>query len=174
MKKVSVNMAHPLVTQLRFTRSEFVRCLKGVSAEEACRRIGPMNCISWIVGHLAAQEHFLWIELAQGINIAPGLYALVGHGQPASTPPLDEMWDRWHAITAQADRYLDTITPEMLGTYLASQDKRASEDVGTLLLRNIYHYWFHTGEAHAIRQMLGHVDLPQFVGDMSGVVHSVK
>ncbi len=30
-----------------------------------------------------------------------------------------------------------------------------------------YHYWFHLGEAHAVRQMLGHKDLPQFVGDMS-------
>ena len=32
-----------------------------------------------------------------------------------------------------------------------------------------YHYWFHIGEAHAVRQMLGHVDLPDFVGDMSAV-----
>jgi len=30
-----------------------------------------------------------------------------------------------------------------------------------------YHYWFHTGEAHAIRQMLGRGELPQFVGDMT-------
>ncbi len=29
-----------------------------------------------------------------------------------------------------------------------------------------YHYWYHLGEAHAIRQMLGHTGLPQFVGDM--------
>jgi hypothetical protein len=34
-----------------------------------------------------------------------------------------------------------------------------------------YHYWFHTGEAHAIRQMLGHRDLPQFVGDMAAAVY---
>ncbi len=38
------------------------------------------------------------------------------------------------------------------------------ENIATLLLRNTYHYWFHTGEAHAIRQLLGHRDLPQFVG----------
>ena len=38
-----------------------------------------------------------------------------------------------------------------------------------LLLRNIYHYWYHLGEAGAVRQMLGHRDLPQFVGDMAGV-----
>jgi hypothetical protein len=49
-------MTHPLVTQLRSARSELVRCLKGVSAEEALRRIEPMNCLSWIVGHLASQE----------------------------------------------------------------------------------------------------------------------
>jgi hypothetical protein len=56
-----VTMAtHPLVTQLRFARSEFRRCLDGVSPEDAARRLGPLNCISWIVGHLANQEHFLW------------------------------------------------------------------------------------------------------------------
>ena len=165
-------MAHPLVTQLRFTRFELIRCMKGVPAEDACRRITPMNCLSWIVGHVAAQEHFLWLDLAQGVNIAGDLYKRVGFGQPASTPPWDEMWAFWHAITGEADKYLDTITPEMLNAQLAPQDERASEDVGTLLLRNIYHYWFHIGEAHAIRQMLGHPHLPQFVGDMSEVRHS--
>ena len=45
-------MTHPLVTQLRFARSEFVRCLEGVSDEDARSRIMPMNCISWMVGHL--------------------------------------------------------------------------------------------------------------------------
>jgi hypothetical protein len=45
------------------------------------------------------------------------------------------------------------------------------ESIGTLLYRNLYHYWFHTGEAHAIRQMLGHRDLPQFVGDMSKALY---
>ena len=49
-------MTHPLVTQLRFARSEFVRCLEGVSDEDARHRIMPMNCISWMVGHLAAQD----------------------------------------------------------------------------------------------------------------------
>lgn len=30
-----------------------------------------------------------------------------------------------------------------------------------------YHYWFHLGEAHAIRQVLGYTDLPQFIGGVS-------
>lgn len=28
----------------------------------------------------------------------------------------------------------------------------------------IYHYWYHTGEIMAVRQLLGHERLPQFVG----------
>jgi hypothetical protein len=162
-------MTHPLVTQLRFARSELVRCLEGVPAEDACRRIEPMNCLSWIVGHLASQEHFLWVQKALGQNIAPNLGRLVGYGQPPSTPPWDEMWSVWGTITSAADRYLDTVTAEMLSAHLVWQGERSPEDVGTSLLRNIDHYWFHLGEAHAIRQMLGHSDLPQFVGDMSEV-----
>jgi hypothetical protein len=159
--------AHPLVTQLRFARSEFVRCLEGVSEEDARRRLEPMNCISWIVGHLANQEHFLWVMAAQGRFLAPGLYQLVGTGQPASTPPLDEMWATWHTVTQVADEFLDTLTTDKLQSYLEWEGKPLRESIGTMLHRNTYHYWYHTGEAHAIRQMLGHRDLPQFVGDMS-------
>ena len=37
---------------------------------------------------------------------------------------------------------------------------------GNLLQRLIYHYWYHTGETMAMRQMLGHPRLPQFVGNI--------
>lgn len=164
-------MIHPLVTQLRFARSEFLRCLDGVSPEDARRRLEPMNCLSWIVGHLASQEHFLWVQVAQGRDIAPGLYQLVGFRQPASTPPWEEMWALWHAITSAADEYLDTLTSQVLQTHLERNGKPLPESVGTLILRNTYHYWYHLGEAHAIRQLLGHGDLPQFVGDMSQALY---
>ena len=49
-------MAHPLVNQLRFTRSEWLRALEGVTEEDACKRLLPMNSIGWMVGHLAWQE----------------------------------------------------------------------------------------------------------------------
>ena len=164
-------MTHPLVLQLRFARSEFVRCLEGVPAEDARRRLEPMNCISWIVGHLADQENRYWVLAAQEKTLAPHLNDLVGYGKPASTPPLDEMWEVWHAITAAADVYLDTLTSEILQTHFEWKGKPYPESAGTLLQRNIYHYWFHTGEAHAIRQRLGHSDLPQFVGDMSQAMY---
>ncbi|MBN1680220.1 MAG: DinB family protein [Anaerolineae bacterium] len=159
-------MTHLLVEQLRFTRSELIRCLDGVTDEEARRRFLPMNCISWIVGHLATQEQYYWAIMAQGKIVVPGLYEQVGYGQPASTPPLDEMWAAWRTITAAADVYLDTLTPDTLETFFEVDGKPAWESVGTLLLRNLYHYWFHLGEASAIRQLLGHTNLPEFVGNL--------
>jgi hypothetical protein len=158
---------HPLVSQLRFARSEFARGLEGVSEEEAVRRFMPMNCISWMVGHLANQEHRYWVILAQHREVAPGLVELVGYGKPASTPPLKEMWAAWHTVTAEADKFLETLTPALLQTFLLYAGKPVDESIGTLLLRNSYHYWFHNGEASAVRQMLGHTHLPEFVGDMN-------
>ncbi len=163
-------MTIPMVTQFRFTRSELVRCVEGVSPEEAIMRFEPMNCISWIVGHLASQEQYMWVYLSEGKIIAPNLHKLVGYGSPASTPPLDEMLALWKEITATADEFLDNMTPAMLNQCPTSVQRPNPEDYGTMLLRNIYHYWFHIGEAYAIRQMLGHANLPEFVGDMDSVV----
>jgi hypothetical protein len=191
-------MPHPQVTQLRFARSEFARCLEGISDEDARRRIMPMNCISWMVGHMAAQEQYYFVFLAQGKVPRPNLNKLVGFGQPASTPPLAEMWEAWHDITKAADPWLDTLTTEDLiphltqdidsgengykaahfGTLskeaLAQGVVRSWETVGTMMLRTTYHYFFHTGEAHAVRQQLGHPDLPFFVGNMSAATYESR
>ncbi len=160
-------MSHPLVAQLRFARSEFARCLAGVTAEEAARRFEPMNCIAWIVGHLAAQENAYWVMIAQDQRLHPELYKQVGYGSPPSTPPLEEMWSAWREITAAADAFLDTLTADALQSHLEWRGEPRPESAGTMLQRVIYHYWFHTGEAFAIRQLLGHTDLPEFVGDMT-------
>ncbi len=160
-------MTHPLVAQLRFTRSELMRCLQGVSDADARRRIEPMNCLSWMVGHLADQENRYWVVVAQGQTLAQELNDQVGYRKPASTPPFEEMWSTWRVITEAADRYLDTLTLELMQTYFEWKGKPMGENIGTMLLRNIHHYWFHIGEAYALRQMLGHTDLPEFVGDMS-------
>lgn len=157
-------MIHPLVTQLQFARSEFARCFDKLTPEDACRRVEPMNCLSWTVGHLAAQEQFYWVQLAQGREVVAGLRDRVGYGRPASVPPWDEMWTSWQTITAAADVYLNGLKGEDLATRFAWRGKPVDEDVGHLLLRNTFHYWFHLGKAHAIRQMLGHADLPVYVG----------
>ena len=160
-------MTHLLVTQLRFARSEFTRGVEGVSAEDGVRRMGLMNSISWMVGHLANQENTYWVRVAQDKVIFPDLYNLVGSGKPASTPPLEDMLAAWREITATADSYLDTLTPELLQTYFVRNGKPVAESIGTLLMRNMYHYWYHLGEVSSVRQMLGHKDLPEYVGDMS-------
>ncbi len=162
---------HLLVAQLRFARSEFARGLEGVTDEEARRRFMPMNCISWMVGHLANQEHRYWVGLAQQKDIVPGLVDLVGYGKPASTPPLEEMWAAWRKVTAAADEFLDTLTPETLQIFMKRDGKPVDESTGTLLMRNTYHYWYHTGEAAAVRQMLGHTNLPEFVGEINTVAY---
>lgn len=167
-------MIHPLVSQLHFTRSEFVRCFEGVAPDDMARRVEPLNSLSWAVGHLALQEHFYWVQLAQGKNIAPGLRERVGFRQPATTPPGDEMWTLWHSITRTADEYLESLQPQDLENRFEWEGKPLAESIGTLLLRNTYHYWFHLGKAHAIRQMMGHTDLPVYVGNVSSAVYALK
>ena len=157
-------MSSMLVNQLRFARSEFVRGLVGVSDEEARRRFGAMNSISWMIGHMADQENRYWVWWGQGKAMLPELRNQVGFGRPASTPPLEEMWSAWRSATAAADLFLETLNQETLTSHFEQRGQPIAENVGTLLLRNIYHYWYHTGEAHAVRQMLGHTDLPQFIG----------
>jgi hypothetical protein len=51
---------------------------------------------------------------------------------------------------------------------LATPFKRGKweSNIGALLLRVIYHYWYHIGEIMAIRQQLGHHGLPDFVGNI--------
>jgi hypothetical protein len=161
-------MTHPLVAQLRFTRSELVRSLEGVTEEEALRRFNPINSIGWIVGHLADQEQRYWLGFRAHDVIVPGLNELVGHGKPASTPPLSEMWEAWRTITAATDPILDSLTEADLQELPAGVGRTMSETFGTLLLRVTYHYWFHIGEGQAIRQLLGHSKLPTFVGDLGG------
>ena len=160
-------MTHPMVAQLRFARREFVRCLEGLDAQDSHIRLGQLNCISWTVGHLAAHENQVFVYLAQGKVIYPHLRKIVGYGSRPSAPRLDEMWAAWREITAAADVYLDTVTTESLQTHLQWRGNALEESVGTMLHRAIYHYWFHLGEAHATRQMLGHGGLPEFVGRLN-------
>lgn len=160
-------MAHPLVLQLRFTRSEFLRALAGVTDADARRRLLPMNCISWTVAHLAGQEQRCWLTRLQGITPYPELEELAGYGMPASTPPLDEMGAAWNAVTAASDPFLDTCTNEiLLSPYPRSSGKPSEYSIGSVLHIVNYHYWAHLGEVMAIRQMLGHTELPEFVGDL--------
>lgn len=157
---------HPLVSQLRFTRDEFLRGVKNVSDKDARERLMPMNCISWNIGHLAWQEQRYFLHFAQGQMPFPDINIQFAYGAPGSTPPFREMLRAWQTITAAADPWLDTQTPESLLKMVFRNGKPAGTTYGNLLQRVIYHYWYHTGENAAIRQMLGHKKLPVFVGNI--------
>jgi len=158
---------HPLVLQLSFTRSEFKRALKGLSEEDGAKRLLPMNCISWNVGHLAWQEQKYILYYGQGKMPYPKIEELFAYGAPASTPSLREMQKIWQDITASSNSWLETITSEQLMEFVVKPDGiKLQRTQGSLMQRMIYHYWYHTGENLAIRQMLGQTDLPQFVGNI--------
>lgn len=159
-------MIHPLIEQLHFTRREFERGLQGLSEMDARRRLLPMNCISWNVGHLAWQEQRYFLYYAQGQMLFPEVNTRFAYGAPASTPPLEEMLAAWHAITSAADPWLETRTSADFASNVVRNGETSRYIYGSLLLRVIYHYWYHTGENMAIRQSLGHGDLPEFVGDI--------
>ena len=160
-------MTHPLVDQLRFTRAEFLRGVKRVSDEDGRHRFLPMNCLAWNVGHLAWQEQRTFLYYGQGRLLLPAIDREFVYGAPASTPSLKAMLEAWSAITEAADPWLNAVTTDLLAQNVVnSKGKLLGTTYGNMLQRVIYHYWYHTGENQAIRQLLGHERLPVYVGDI--------
>ena len=158
-------MSHPLVEHHRFARAQFRVGVAGVTPEEGLERVGPMNSIGWVVGHLAAFDQIIWCIMAQGITHSEAVKACAS-GKPASTPPLPVMVADWQAINATTDKYLNTLEDIDMSRFLQFKGKDSFENIGTTLLRQTWHYWYHLGEVQAVRQMLGHQDLPPFVGQI--------
>src|SRR6185436_4378833 len=92
---LGAKMTHPLIDQLRFTRSEWLRGLAGVTEEDGAQHFGPMNSIGWTVGHLAWQEHRYFVERGQGKILFPQLHEVYRPGSPMTTPSLVGMRDIW-------------------------------------------------------------------------------
>jgi hypothetical protein len=159
-------MNHPLADQLRFTRHEWLRGLDGVTEEEGARHFAAMNCISWTVGHLAWHEQRTFLQRPQGKVIFPQLNELFAYGAPMNTPSLKEMLEIWHVVSETANPYLDTLTTATLQTELLLNGQPVGQSIGSALRRITYHYWYHIGEIQAIRQMLGHTNLPEYVGNI--------
>ncbi len=159
-------MPHPLIEQLRFARAEFMRGFEGVSDDDARKRLGPMNCMSWNIAHLAYHEQAYFLRLIQGQIVAPEVDEWAGYGKLASQPPLDAVVDAWRRITTAADPYLDALTTPKLLEIPLRKGKLFSHNVGSMVQRVIYHYFYHTGESQAIRQMLDHPGRPEYIGDL--------
>ena len=157
---------HPLVAQLFFTRSEFERGLEGVSEQDAVKHLGPMNCISWIVGHMAWHEQKYWLDLGCGKVHYPDLVTRFAYGAAKSSPHLEEVLRAWRAVMRDTTPQLEKFTTAELQADLLRHGKPVGQSYGSAMQRVIYHYWYHIGEIQAIRQMLGHHNLPEYVGDL--------
>lgn len=161
-------LPHPVVRQLRFARSEFLRGLEGVCDEDGAVRLGPMNCVAWNVGHLVWQEQRYFVTLPAGVELNAAVAEAYRYGAPGTTPRLTDTLAAWREIAAAADPWLDTLTTAALLEHPVRNGKTLEVTFGSLLLRTIYHYWYHCGENQAIRQQLGHAGLGEFVGDIDG------
>jgi hypothetical protein len=159
-------MVHQLVQMQRVARFEFERGLEGLTDEEA--RFRPvkadgsrMNCISWTIGHLADQEWRLFVRGIGGPD--DERFEQYATGRPAIEPSLDDALDMWQEAKNKADEWLSKATD-------ADMEPAAEqwfENLGTCVMRNTYHYLFHAGEINAVRQLLGHPEIP-FIGLMRG------
>ena len=157
---------HPLVEQLRFTRSEWLRGLKGVSEDAGARHFGQMNSIGWIVGHLAWQEQRYLLYRPQGVMLREDIQRDFTTGGPMSTPSLAQTLAAWRKITKATDPFLDQLTTTRLLVDLPLNGKKSGQTQGDAIRRMTYHYWFHIGEILAIRQQLGGKGLPEYVGSI--------
>lgn len=154
-----------LFDQLIFARSEFRKGFTGVRDVEGARRLGPINSIAWIVGHLAWHEQYYWLKRAQDKVLFPELERDASFGRPPGELVLSEMVERWERVTLAADVYLETLEKSDLESHMVVKGQPLPFNIGTMLSRMIYHYWYHNGEMQAVRQLFGHQNLPDFVSD---------
>jgi len=82
---------------------------------------------------------------------------------------LAKMIHDWQVITAANDPWLDSLEEKDMTRLVVKEGITSDELWGTVLLRMTYHYWYHLGENAGIRQILGHTNLPQFVGDIDNL-----
>jgi hypothetical protein len=128
-----------------------------------------MNCISWTVGHLAWQEQRYFLQRAQDKLIFPELNTTYAYGAPMSTPALAGTLRVWHEVIDASAPFLDGLTTNSLQQELLLEGKQVGQSFGSAMRRMTYHYWYHIGEIQAVRQMLGHTALPEYVGDIETI-----
>jgi hypothetical protein len=95
------------------------------------------------------------------------------NGSDDPTPPsLAEALDLLHEAR-KLTRWVITADAALMATAVWGSDKRdglvrnPGETIGSYLIRNSLHTWYHIGEVNMIRQLLGHPEIP-FITLMPG------
>jgi DinB superfamily len=156
---------------VQFAVAEFERGLVGLTDDEArVRQVkadgSQMNAISWIVAHVAWQ--WLGVRARATGGDRPAEVASFRFGSDDPTPPPLSTALEFLEMAKQGLASVDAADNELMAKVGApGASITAAESVGTYLMRTVLHTWFHAGEVNAIRQMLGHPEIP-FVGPMIG------
>ncbi len=112
------------------------------------------------------QEQRTFFLRRSGELLFPDINTKFEFGAQMSTPSLKAMRRAWNTVTKATEPLLDSVTTKGLTRDLPLDGNRSGQNLGSALRRMTFHYWFHIGEIQAIRQMLGHKRLPQYVGDL--------
>jgi len=157
--------AQHLVRYVQHVRRELRRALEGMRLADLERRVGNLNSVAWIVGHLAWQEQSYWLT-SRGQRAVADLAAF-GRGDPDPDAAFEPLFAAWEAVTAAADSWLAGLDEAALRGHVGGRRLFEVENVGTLLTRVIGHYYLHIGQITAIRKLLGY-PVPGFVGSQEG------
>ena len=149
---------YPPIELARFALAEFNRNLEGLSEDDASVRMkkaggGEMNAITWAMAHIAGH----WLSRPERLEN-------FDFRSNDPTPPALADARAWlDEAGLFTERWLPDADAELLGS---KPDFLGGESIGTGVMRATLHTWFHCGEINAIRQLLGHPEIP-FLGDIT-------
>ena len=124
-----------------------------------------MNAISWTIGQIAG--HWLIVtSYASDEEPDPALLRFFGPEADPTPPSLSEAIRLLEEANTSVD-WLASADDTLLSASHEGHVLGHHGNVGTALMKAVLHTWFHTGEINAVRQMLGHTEIP-FVGEMLG------
>ena len=141
------------------------RALKGLSEEDAIRATvaHELHQLEHWASGLAGTALFLYY--GQGLMPFPEVQEAFAYGAPASTPPLRQVLNYWRKITSAADPWLKSLSTQKLQEQVIKMVSPSSACSATCSSGQSI-ITGQRSENLAIRQMLGHTGLPDFVGNI--------
>lgn len=164
--------AHHLVRYVQHVRRELRRALEGMTVADLERRVGGINSVAWMVGHLAWQEQSYWLtSRGEPSPSSLDLQAFgFGRSRPEAMPAFEDLYEAWTSVTEATNGWLVSLGETELRSHVEGRKLFEEENVGTLLTRVIGHYYFHIGQITAVRKLLDY-PVPTFVGSQIGAMY---
>ena len=149
-------------------RRELRRAIEGLNDVDMEKRVGGINSVAWIIGHLAWQEQAYWLE-PRGLPLVSAQLADYGSGKtvPEQMDTFETLFAQWQKVTESSNDWLESLSTEDLKGHLKGRKSFEKENIGSLLMRVIGHYYLHIGQITVIRKILGY-NVPAFVGSQEG------